>query len=333
MTPSVPFSARPYFRRRWLRAASLSMTFAGMMGLALAAEKDNKPVPAKNGAGSGIVTQVQCETERGEPSEEEQRHITVLGAQLLHQIARARNAIDAENNDSAEEAIGKAEAALKLIRQMLPKSVVSTTVMDSAGHVLYEDVEDVREDRITVSRSFTGINVVRPIVESKKIMAEAAGTEFEGSAVIEADVVLNLDYLDRRLREAERVLATDLEHADEALARAQDRGASLVVTAMESPLEDAREALQYAHQAAQRKQYRVAAANLRVAREHLLLYRETAPESAKDEIDKLNKEMDTIAQQIAGTTTAEHEKTTGRVRAFVETVESWWRKPKSAKQN
>jgi len=317
---------------QWLGVAVLSLVFMGVTGLALAAEKDAaKPTAPQKEASSGIVTQVQCHGERGQPSEEDQQHITVLGAQLLHQIDLARKAIDAADNAAAEKAVGKAQTALKIIRQMLPKSVVSTTVKDSAGTVLYEDVEDVQQGYVTVSRSFTAIDVVRPVVESKKDAADVAGNEFVGSAVIEADVVLNLDYINQRLHKAEKALAKDLERADAALAEAQGQGTALVMTAAESPLEEAREALQLAHQAAESKQYRVAEANLRIARGNLSLYREAAPESAKDEIDKLNKDMDALAQQITGTTSAEHEKTTGRVKGFLDKVESWWRKPAQSK--
>ena len=202
-------------------------------------------------------------------------HITVLGAQILHQVARARDAIDSADRDAAAQAIGKARQALKLVRQMLPSSVVSTTVMDSAGNVLYEDVEDVRQGSVTVSRSFTAINVVSPIVESKQSAAETAGAEFEGKAMIEADVVVNLDFVDRRLAEANRVLATDPERADQSLFQAQTQGTNLIFVDIESPLDECREALRYAHRSAEAKQYRAAEANLRIARGYLMLYRET----------------------------------------------------------
>jgi peptidoglycan hydrolase CwlO-like protein len=53
-----------------------------------------------------------------------------------------------------------------------------------------------------------------------------------------------------------------------------------------------------------------------------------APEDAKDEIDKLNKDIDVTAQQIASTTPAEHEKASSRLKEFREKIENWWRKPK-----
>jgi hypothetical protein len=315
--------------QRWSCLAVCALLI-GVGRLALSSE----PEPAKpqvGKAGTRVTTQIQSETVRGATSEDEQRHITVLGAQLLHQINRARTAIDADDSAAANEAIQKARKALTLIQQMLPKKVVSTTVTDSDGTVVFEDAEDVQPSLVTISRSFTELDILRPLVESKKDSTEFQGEEFQGSAIIEADVVVNLAFIERRLREAERALAKDADRADQALALAQSEGTDLVITELESPLIEARQALQFAHSAAEQKQYRSAEANLRIARGYLLLHRETAPEAARDEIDKLSADIDSLAKQISGTTSASHQQNTERAKGILDRVEGWWRKSRESK--
>jgi hypothetical protein len=291
----------------------------------MAAQKvPSKEGSADNDASSGITTQVQRETEHGPPSEEEQRHISVLGAQVLRQVARARNAIDADDRVAAEEAVGKAQQALKIVRQMLPKSLVTTTVMNPKGDLLYEDTEEVQAEHVTVFRSFSAVDIVRPLIASKKNAAEVEGDEFEGGGLVEADVVVDLSFVERRLSAAKRTLSKDLAAADGALAEAQNRGTTLTIATIESPLAEAREALQFAHKAATSQEYRAAEANLRIARGYLSLYREVAPDASKDEVDALNKEIDATAQQIASTTTTNHKTATGSVKRILDKVNSWW---------
>ena len=234
------------------------------------------------------------------------------------------SAIDADDRDGAETAVDKAQQALQIIRQMLPKSSVTTTVTNPAGDVLYEDTEEIQADTVTVYRSFAAVEVVRPLIASKKEAAEVEGDEFEGSALVEADVVIDLDFIDRRLGAAKRALSESLASVDDSLAEAQHDGTDLVIATIESPLAEAREALQFAHQAVTRKEYQAAEANLRIARGFLTLYREITPDAGKKDVDALNKEIDAMTQQITGTTTTNHESTKGAVKGLLDKVNSWW---------
>ncbi len=304
----------------------MHLLIVGCSLLALAAQK--APVTSalqSKESDSGITTQVLQDKEHGEPSEEEQRHISVLGTQLLHQIARARYAIDADDREAAETAIGKARQALKIIRQMLPKSVITTTVINAQAEPLYEDTEEVQANSVTVLRAFMAVDIVRPLIASKKEAAAEAGEEFEAGAVVETDVVVDLGLVERRLAAAQRALSKDLAAADEALAEAQQRGTTLNIVAMESPLDEAREALEFAHAAVTRKEYRAAEANLRIARGYLTLYREMAPDADKQAIDTLNKEIDSTSQQITSTTPPNHETTSKSITSMLNRVKTWWR--------
>jgi hypothetical protein len=297
----------------------------GWSAAALAAQKaPSRAESTDDDVSSGITTQVQQETEHGPPSEEEQRHISVLGAQVLRQISRARDAIDADDRAAAEEAVGKAQQALKIVRQMLPKSLLTTTVMNPQGDALYEDTEEVQADYVTVFRSFTAFDIVRPLIASKKNSAQVGGDEFEGGGLVEADVVVDLGFVERRLGAAKRALSKDIRAADDSLVAAQNRGTTLTLVTIESPLAEAREAMQFAHKAATREEYQAAEANLRIARGYLSLYREAAPDASKEEVDALNKEIDLTAQQIATTTPENHQAATGSVKRILDKVSSWW---------
>ncbi len=320
---------------RWLLGAA-----AGLLALSVIAgghlRADDEVGKGKKAhkVGSGLKADVQTQVIGKPLSEDDARNVSILGTHLLHQVNRARRAIDGGDKDAANVAIDKALKVSELIHQLLPKTRVATTVKDAGGKVIYEDSEDVQADVITVLRQFIEVEITRPILESKKDAAEEEGREFEGHELIESDLIVNLSYIERRLHVAKRSLANDDDDADadEALALAQSRGTEVKTIRIESPLQEAREALEFAHGAAKRQQYHVAEANLRIARGYLALYQQVvADDSAKSEIEELNKEIETVTHDITNTTPATHEKTTGSVERFRDRVAQWWKKASQAK--
>jgi len=271
--------------------------------------------------GSGIKTEIKREGFGNPLSSEDQHELSLLGAHLLGQIQQARIALDGNASDIATTSVKKSLQLVGIIRRVLPKTHVTTTVHDKGGKVLYEDAQDVQMEKFIVYHMLSEVDKSHLIDTDKRQGERAGGVQYEGSKLIDMDVVLDIGYVERRLREAERALPAKPEIAFRVLSDAQTRGTELTAAEFESPLFDAQEAVKYAHEAAERKEYKAAQSNLKIAREYIAMYRDLVPPGKHDEIDKLTAEISKAAADI--TESAAHDRKTNVTKGLLDRIKKW----------
>jgi hypothetical protein len=279
----------------------------------------------------GIKAEVKREQIGKALTAEGHEQVSMLSAHLLSQVQQARIALDANDSNGALQKIKKTLQLAGIIRSMIPKIHITTLVRDVNGKVIYEDVTDVQDDTYVVYHKLSEIDQSR-LAKPEQKGEEKAGLKYQGSEFVDVDVVMDLGYVERRLQEAERLVATEPLEADRALAEAQSSGTSVVTSMFESPLHDAHKAVQFAHESAERHEYKAAQANLNIAREYLALYRDLVPASQHEEVDKLRAEIEKTASEVSGTTENTHAKTTETTQSLLKKIKNWTRNlPSTAK--
>ncbi len=274
--------------------------------------------------GVGVKAEVKRETVGKPLTTDGQEQVSMLSAHLLGQVQQARIALDANDSSGALQKIKKNLQLAGIIRSMIPKTHVTTLVRDVNGKVIYEDVSDVQDDTYVVYHKISEIDQTRMVTRDEKD-GDKSGLKYQGSEFVDLDVVMDLGYVERRLQEAERLLATSPSEADRALADAQSNGTSVVTSMFESPLHDAHKAVQFAHESAERHEYKAAQANLNIARDYLAEYRDLIPASQHEELDRLRAEIEGTAAEISSTTERTHAKTTDTTQGLLQRLKNWTR--------
>ncbi|MDA1018061.1 MAG: hypothetical protein O3A00_26845, partial [Planctomycetota bacterium] len=159
---------------------------------------------------TGMTTRVTRVTS-GELNAEDINQISHLAAHLITQINDARLWIDASNQSRAQTAIDKGLQLAGVIRGVLPVTTIHTTVRDRAGKVVYEDDRRVQQANVPLFQGMTRIQFLKPVIEAKRQAAAAGqnGVALSETSFVQSRVLLDVSYVQRRLSEADRLLATD----------------------------------------------------------------------------------------------------------------------------
>ena len=100
-----------------------------------------------NGYGSGKLYKTLVERQgEGELSAEDLHQASLLTSQLLEHVNKAAHLMADNQSNGARSEIERAESLLKVVRGLLPTTVVTTTVRDAQGKEVYRDVERVQDD-------------------------------------------------------------------------------------------------------------------------------------------------------------------------------------------
>ena len=167
--------------------------------LASAAVRSQAAEPTANvstntyGSGKQYTTTVERHNE-GELSAADLNQASLLTSQLLTHVNQAAQQLADSQADSARTEIEKAQTLVKVVRGLLPTTVVTTTVKDAQGKEIYRDEQRVQEDQIPRVSGAVAMEVVQPISEANKDEAAWKGVQLADAALIHTAVLVDLSY-------------------------------------------------------------------------------------------------------------------------------------------
>ncbi len=268
------------------------------------------------GSGKLYKTSVERQTE-GELTPEDLHQASVLTSQLLTHLNKAAQQLGDGQSDSAHSEVQKAESLLKVVRGLLPTTVVTTTVRDAQNKEIYREVERVQDDQIAIFEGQVAVEVVEPIIEAKKDEAALKGLKLAEAELIRTAVQVDLGFVERKLKRAAELIAKPKEAAAE-LAQAQSQGIRFYAHKEDSPLVDVQHALRLAERMARERKFEGAKANLQLAKVGLETYRGLAGAEAGKSITDLQKEVEKVSGELQSPGVAD------KIRSMWEKATSWF---------
>lgn len=259
------------------------------------------------GSGKQYKTTVERQSQ-GELSAEDLHQASLLTSQLLTHVDKAAQQLADARSDSARSEIEKAQVLVKVVRGLLPSNVVTTTVKDAQGKEVYRNEQRVQDDQIPIYSGAVAMEVVEPLIEAKKDEAALKGVRLADAELIHTAVLVDVNYVERKLTRATELLAKPQEAAAE-LAQIQSVGVRFYAHKEDSPLVTVQQALRLAERQVREKKYDGAKLNLQTAKLQLEAYRTLVGTGAgvpasnlETEIQKLSGELQTpgAADKIRG---------------------------------
>ena len=259
------------------------------------------------GSGKQYKTTVEWQSQ-GDLSAEDLHQASLLTSQLLTHVDKAAHQLADAHSDSARIEIDKAQALVKVVRGLLPSAIVTTIVKDAQGKEVYRNEQRVQNDQIPIYSGAVAMEVVEPIIEAKKDEAALKGVRLADAELIHTAVLVDVNYVERKLTRATELIAKPHEAAAE-LAQIQTAGVRFYAHKEDSPLVDVQHALRLAERMVREKKYDGAKLNLQTAKLQLEAYRAVMDNGAglpaanlEKEIQKLSGELQTpgAADKIRG---------------------------------
>jgi hypothetical protein len=269
------------------------------------------------GSGAKYTTTVESHTE-GKLSPEDFRQVSTLGSHIIGHLNNAAEYLEDNKLNEADKEIDKAATLSGIIRNMLPTTTVTTVVKDAKGKEVYRTKESVQDDLLPIYEDMISIDVLQPIIAAKKRESTLKGLKLADAEVLHASVLLDLNYVDRKIKRAKSLMAENSEKAREELLLAQTIGTNFSVSQEESPLVEAQQALRLAERMINEKKFEGAEANLKLAKFHLDAYKALVGKERQGEVGKLQKDID----QLSGT--LEHKDSESKVRGLWSRVTNWF---------
>jgi hypothetical protein len=282
------------------------------------------PATITTGSGQRYKTTVVSET-KGELQAEDFRQASLLTSRIVAHLTRAGRHLADGRADTAGDELKLARELVRIVRELLPVTIVTTVVSDAEGKEVYRHVDQVQDDLIPLFKGMIAIEVVQPIAEAKKDAAEIQGIQLADAELLHTSVLVSLDYVERKINRALELLGDKPEEALGQILLAQTEGVSFVVNKEDDPLANAQHALQLAEKMVRQERYEAANANLQIAKNNLELYRALIPESESGKVRRLEQDISRLQGEI------KKEGAAGEIRGFWDRVAGWFaRKPGEA---
>jgi hypothetical protein len=262
---------------------------------------------------SGITTEVE-RTVSGDLKPADQQQASLLAAHLLRDIREVQLAIDNGDLGAAETRLKKAGELVAIVQKILPVAKVAVVVKDREGTVLYQDEHVSQPHFIPISQNVMVVDLLRPLVaekakaSKKPTPAEANGFQLQDSEVVATQIAVDVNFVSRRIKEAQRLLKADQDKASDALSAAIEEGVAISMAEFAEPLVEVRDALWYAHRAVASRNYAEARANLATAREQLAALNDRLTPGEQKEAAALANDIQQIENGLKNPTADQHGK-------------------------
>lgn len=270
------------------------------------------------GSGKQYKTTVERHTQ-GELSPEDLHQASLLTSQLLAHVNEAAQQLADARSDGARAKIEKAQALVKVVRGLLPTTIVTTTVKDAQGKEIYGDEQRIQDNQIPVYSGAVAIEVVEPIIEARKDEAALKGVKLADAEMIRTAVLVDLNYAERKLKRAIELIAKPQEAAAE-LALIQTGGVHFYAHKEDSPLVDVQHALRLAERMVREKKYEGAKANLQTAKLQLEAYRALVDTGSGQPAAELEKDIQKLSGELQTPGAAD------RIRGMWDKATSWFQR-------
>lgn len=278
--------------------------------------EQNVESTSESGSGKKYETFVDRKTE-GELTDEDLRQASLLSSQIMTHIIEASRYLEDEKPDAAQANIGKAQTLVRIIRDLLPVTTVTTTVKNPKGEEVYRNVEKVQDDLIPIFEKMVAIEVIQPILEEKEDQAAVKGLQLADADLMYTTVLVDLDYVERKLNKAVKVL-NDIDKARSVLSECFANGVRLRVDKEDHPLASAQLALQLAERQVKEGKYAGAKRNLVQANVYLEMYRSLVGESEKEKVRDLEEDIKELSEEVEKAGASEE------IRGFWHRVTRWF---------
>jgi hypothetical protein len=269
------------------------------------------------GSGKRYKTTVEQHTE-GSVSADDLHQVSLLTSRIVNHVNEGVKGLLDLNSDAAKPEIENAQKLIKIVRELLPVTTVTTIVTDESGQEVYKDIDKVQDDKIQLYRGSIAMEIVEPIVDAKEQAAALKGLRLADAEIIHTSVLADLSYIERKLNRAAALLEKP-EEAFTQLALAQTKGIELVVNETDDPLVDVQHALRLAERMVEEGKHEAARENLQLAQIKLGTYRVLLGKEAAKVVRELE---DDIAELMDKT---EEKDSASRIRGFWERAVSWFR--------
>jgi hypothetical protein len=236
---------------------------------------------------------------------EDFRQASLLASRI---VLHLNDAVESLNNERIEEARAALEKGLgltRLVRELLPTSEVTTVVRDSNGTEVYRHVDHVQDDRIPLYEGLVAVKVVEAIADAKQDAAAVKGVRLADADLIRTSVLVDLDYVDAKLKQAKDALPDKPKDALAQLALAHSNGIEFAVNKQDDPLVAAQMAVQLAEQMVKQDRPDAAKANLQQAKNYLVMYRGLIGDEENEDIGKLEADISKLQANIEKSGAAE----------------------------
>lgn len=305
-------------------AAPLAAWFAGVamaMCLPLAPTvhaSENEGDAVTTGSGESYLTTVEEET-KGTLSPEDARQVSVLGSRVLTHIHNAQRALDGGDSQAARDELKLAQRLSRIVRELLPVTIVTTEVTDSQGERVYRYEDRVQDDQLPIVEGLINVEVVRPIVEAKEERATLQGFRLADANLVRTAVLLDLGYTERKIDAALTAIEEDrIEEAQDDLLAVSAAGVRFVENEEDHPLVDAQAALRLAERQVRDEKPEAARANLELARINLETYRTLIDEAETKKVSDLLDRISDLEKAVSEPQTAD------RIREYWNEIASWF---------
>jgi hypothetical protein len=248
------------------------------------------------GSGKQYKTTVERQTE-GDLSAEDLNQASLLTSQFLTHVDKATQQLADARTDTARAEIEKAQALVKVVRGLLPTTIVTTTVKDAQGKEVYHDEQRVQDDQIPIFSGAVAMEVVEPVIEAKKDEAALKGIKLADAELVRTAVLVDLNFAERKLKRALELIAKPQEATAE-LVLIQSGGVRFYAHKEDSPLVDVQHALRLAERMVREKKYEVAKANLQTAKLQLEAYRALVDTGSGQPVADLEKDIQRLSSEV-----------------------------------
>jgi hypothetical protein len=248
------------------------------------------------GSGKQFKTTVERRSQ-GDLSAEDLHQASLLTSQFLTHVNQAMQELADLHTDAARTDIEKAQSLAKVVRGLLPTTMVTTTVRDAQGNEIYHDEQQIQDDQIPIFSGDVATEVVEPIVEAKQDDAALKGVRLADAQIIHTAVLVDLNYAERKLKRAMELIAKPQDASTE-LALIQSDGVHFYAHQEDNPLVKAQQALRLAERMVREKKYEGAKANLVTAKLQLEAYRALVGEDAGLTVADLEKDIQNLSGEL-----------------------------------
>jgi hypothetical protein len=270
----------------------------------------------QTGSGKMYQTTVQRDT-KGELDSKDLHQVSLLTSRIVGHLNESIRCLLDDNADAAKPEIEKGRQLVKIVRDLLPVTTVTTTVKDAKGKEVYRDIAEVQDDRIPLYQGAIEVNVIEPVVEAQEEEAKLKGLRLADAGLLRTSVLVDLTYVERKLNRAAELLDKP-EDALKQLALAQTRGIEVAVDEEDHPLVAVQSALRLAERMVEEGKQDAAKSNLQLAQIHLETYKALLSKEAGEKVKKLQDDIAELSGKLAVQDAAD------KVREFWERVVSWF---------